>query len=118
MARKPKTQDETKAPGALVVDAGEVLEVMGDFNTRDGERASDAASDRQEIGQYLEKTGLNKKAFSHGRMVLRMKKPTDRADWLRSMRVLFPIIEAEIEKQTSLDLEAPADAVKAATAAE
>jgi hypothetical protein len=113
MARKPK--EKVEAGGALVVDAGELIETMTEFNDADGERASDAASDRSRIGEYLEKTGINKKVFSHTRMVLRMKKPTDRADWLRSMKTILPIIEAEIEKQSAMDFGAPAEAKQAAT---
>lgn len=116
MARKPKTEPTDNA--ALVIDAGEVIAKMKAFNERDSERASDAGEDRQKIGAYLNDTGLNAKAFSHLRMVLRMKKPTAKADWLRTMQTLFPIVQAEIERQDEMQFGAPEAAKAAATAAE
>lgn len=81
---------------ALEIDEGGVLHRMRAFNEADSERASDAGESRQQIGEFLEESGLNNKAFSHCRMVLRLKKDDKRQDWLRSMRALLPMMEREI----------------------
>lgn len=94
----------------LEIDAGAVLDQMRAFNEADSERASDAGESRQQIGEFLEETGINNKAFSHCRMVLRMKKDDKRQDWLRSMRALLPMMEAEIAKDGTQDaFDAPGD---------
>jgi len=80
----------------LEIDKVKVLQSMQDFNTEDSERASDAGESRQRIGEFLEETGINNKAFSHCRMILRMKKDDKRQDWLRSMRALMPLMEEQI----------------------
>lgn len=55
---------------------------------REHERASEAGEDRQEIGQLLELTGLNKKAVSMVRSLDKM--PEDkRNDCLRSFKALL-----------------------------
>ena len=70
----------------LEIDPDRVLTAMQGFNTADSERASDAGESRQKIGEFLNETSLNGKAFSHCRMALRMKKDEKRQDWLRSMK--------------------------------
>jgi hypothetical protein len=87
----------------LEIDQDEVLQHMQNFNTEDSERASDAGESRQRIGTFLEKTGINNKAFATCRAVLRMKKDDKRQDWLRSMRALMPLMEQEIAKDGTKD---------------
>jgi hypothetical protein len=87
----------------LEIDTDAVLAKMGEFNEADSERASDAGESRQQIGEFLEETGLNNKAFSHCRMVLRMKKDDKRQDWLRSMLALLPMMQEQIAKDGTMD---------------
>lgn len=101
----------------LEIDKDEVLQAMQNFNNEDSERASDAGESRQRIGEFLEETGINNKAFSHCRMVLRMKKDDKRQDWLRSMRALMPLMEEQIASIGTRDAFDVPDSAKA-TAAE
>lgn len=103
----------------LEIDQEAVLQAMQDFNTEDSERASDAGESRQRIGEFLESTGINNKAFSHCRMVLRMKKDDKRQDWLRSMRALMPLMESQIAAIGTKDaFDVPQEAVDLARQAE
>lgn len=114
-----KSTKKKPAPVAVEaeVEAGEVIGAMRDFNTEDSERASDAGESRQRIGAFLEKTKLNAKAFSHMRMGLRIKKESNRLDWLRSLKMMLPMIEAEIKATTTTDaFDTPLEAIKAAEA--
>jgi hypothetical protein len=87
----------------LEIDQADVLERMQSFNKEDSERASDAGESRQRIGEFLEKTGINNKAFAFVRMVLRTKKDEKRQDILRSMRALMPILEQQIAEGGTKD---------------
>lgn len=100
----------------LEIDKTEVLQKMQDFNTEDSERSSDAGESRQRIGEFLEKTGINNKAFSQCRMVLRMKKDDKRQDWLRSMRALMPLMEEQIASIGTRDAFDVPEGAKAAAA--
>jgi len=112
MARPKKKAKEQQQSSALSFDKDELVERMLDFNQRDTERASDAGTDRSEIGTFLKDTGINKRVFSISRGVLRMKKVTDQQDWLRSMKALLPIIEAQVGVQESMTFDPPAEAVQ------
>ena len=92
-----KSTKKKPAPVAVEaeVDASQVIGAMREFNNEDSERASDAGESRQRIGAFLEQTKLNAKAFSHLRMGLRIKKESNRLDWLRSLKMMLPMIEAE-----------------------
>ena len=95
----------------LEIDKAEVLQNMHTFNTEDSERASDVGESRQRIGAFLEKTGINNKAFATCRAVLRMKKDDKRQDWLRSMRALMVIMEEQIAANGTRDaFDVPAEA--------
>lgn len=99
----------------LEIDQDLVLSKMQGFNQEDGERASDAGKSRQEIGEFLQETGINNKAFSQCRTVLKMKKDTQRQDWLRSMRALMPLMEEQIASSGTRDaFDVPAGAKAAA----
>jgi hypothetical protein len=95
----------------LEIDQDDVLDHMLAFNKEDSERASDAGESRQRIGEFLDKTGLNNKAFAFVRMVLRVKKDEKRQDILRSMRALMPILEQQIADSGTRDaFDVPAEA--------
>lgn len=59
---------------------------------REHTRASEAGEDRQEIGQLLELTGLNKKALSFVRSLDKME-DNKREDVLRSLRPLLKLFQ-------------------------
>ncbi len=87
------------------VEADELISFISDRNREDSERASDAGESRASIGQFLERTGVNKKAFSWGRQIVKQKKATDQADIIRSMKFLIPILEQHLlGNQPELDL--------------
>jgi len=87
----------------IEVEADELIQTIETFNQEDGERASDAGDTRQEIGEYLERTGINSKAFANMRTLLKMKKETDQLDYMRSMEAIFPIIARHIRKNATVD---------------
>lgn len=98
MAR-PKKSEGAKVREAMdgpKFDTNELLSFIGARNLEDSERASDAATSRQQIGEFLEKTGINKKAMSWIRSLFKQKKQTDQADIIRSLKVLVPIAEQEL----------------------
>jgi hypothetical protein len=70
----------------------------------ESERASDAGKTRQDIGQFLEKTGVNSKALANVRGAMKQKKEADRLDWLRSMEQLLPMAAAHIRGQSTGDM--------------
>jgi hypothetical protein len=88
----------------LTIDPEELLGAVADFNHGDEERASDAGADRQRIGEFLENTGINGKAFSHIRSALKIKKEEQRLDWPRSMEAMLPIIANRIRGNSTMEM--------------
>ncbi len=116
MAKAAKKK-QREASGDGEVQPDELIGAMREFNEEDSERASDAGESRQRIGVFLEKTKMNAKAFSHLRMGLRIKKESNRLDWLRSLQTMLPMVAAEIKSTTTTDaFDTPLDAIKAAEA--
>lgn len=91
------------------VDPGEFFQMHDAWTAAEGDANSDAGTRRQEMGAYQKKTGVNGKAFSQVRAGLKMKKETDRLDWLRSMKILLGIAEQRIRSESSdeMDFDAP-----------
>lgn len=77
--------------------------LMGRLKSREASRASDAGSDREEIGSMLELTGLNKKAFSWTRMLDKME-PEKREDVLRSFDALRDMLDPHWDGQSTPDM--------------
>lgn len=75
----------------------------------EGEAASDAGTRRQEIGAFIEKTGVHKKAFSQIRAGLKIKKEGDKLDWLRSMELMIGMAGAHIRGQSTAEMDFEAD---------
>lgn len=95
----------------LSVHFDKITGLMGRLKSRETARASDAGEDRQEIGEMLELTGVNKKAFSWTRALDKME-PEKREDVLRSFDALRDMLDPHWEGQSTpdmLDGEPPAD---------
>lgn len=75
-------------------------------NMEDAERASSAAETRQDIGEFIEATGLNKKAYSVLRQIMKAgDKSQDKAmDIIRSLEKGLPMIKSHISGQMEMPL--------------
>lgn len=78
------------------VEYDEIMDKHQKWAAEEGDAASDAGTRRQQIGAFVEKTGLNNKAFSQFRAGMKQKKDESRQDWLRSMKILIPLAEQAI----------------------
>lgn len=87
----------------LQVHFDKITGLMGRLKSREASRASDAGSDREEIGSMLELTGVNKKAFSWSRALDKME-PEKRDDVLRSFDALRDMLEPHWDGQTTPDM--------------
>ena len=93
----------------ITIDHDSLINQISARNSEDGERASSAGESRAEMKAFLEDTGIHNKAFSHIRAGMKIKKESQRLDWLRSMEVMLPMVAAEIRGQSTPDMfEAPA----------
>jgi len=83
-------------------------------NREDAKRASSAGESRQEIGTFLEETGMNGKALSWMRQVLKVAdKDEDKArDIIRSLDKALPMIREHVTGQTTPDMFGEGDAVE------
>lgn len=70
----------------------------------EAERASSAGETRQDIGAFLEETGVHSKALAHIRSGLKLKKESARLDWLRSMELMLPMAADHIRGQSTAEL--------------
>lgn len=75
------------------------------------ERASGNADTRQEIGQFIEDHGLNKKGLAMIRRLDKMEQ-TDRADVLETFDHLREMLEPGWEGQMTLPLDEPIEPVE------
>ena len=87
----------------LAVHQDKILNLTRRINQNERDRASDAGEDRAEIGQMLELTTVNKKAYSWMRGLAKMEQDK-RDDVLRSFDALRPIFEKEWEGQSTTDM--------------
>jgi len=76
-------------------------------NMEDAERASLAAETRADIDQFIDDTGLNKKAYSVLRQIMKIgdKSQTEAMDVVRSLEKGLPMVKAHIAGQKELPLE-------------
>jgi hypothetical protein len=90
----------------MLLDADRVIAKMGQWNKEDGERASSAASTREDIGQFVEATGYHKKALSDGRKLMKMheRSPEKFEDYLRTFEPLFEDIKNHCRGQSTPDM--------------
>lgn len=94
------------------VEHDELIEFVSIRNREDKERASSSAESRQKIGVFIDETGLNGKALSWLRQIVKTRdKPSGQAkamDIIRSLEYGLPMVKAEIAGQPDL-FDAPAD---------
>lgn len=72
---------------------------------KETEAASDAGTRRKEIGDFLEKTGLQSKALAQIRSAMKLKKEGNRLDWLRSMEKMLPMVGSHIRGQGTMEMD-------------
>jgi hypothetical protein len=93
-----------KAPEfSLKVDADRLVSSLQVWKSSERDRASDAGEMRQEIGQYLEDTGLNNKALSIARGLDKLSEDK-RADTLRSLDHVLTILRPHWDGQSTVDM--------------
>jgi hypothetical protein len=115
MSKKKDKQDavETRVAmdGGPTVSHDELIAKIARLNEADSDRASDVGEQRQEIGEFLESTGINNVAFSLARRLLKMKESKAR-DVLLSLNTIIPMVEAHITGQGTPDMftDEPSDA--------
>lgn len=90
--------------GEISVNHDALISEISNRNYEDGERASSAGESREKIKEFLEVTGLHPKAFSAMRVGLKIKKESQKLDWLRSMEIMLPMVAAEIRGQSTQDM--------------
>lgn len=95
----------SKSEGAAVrqafdgpdIDYDRLIAFILDRNREDKERASDAGESRQKIGSFIEDTGLNGKALSIGRMIIKIldKKEGElkAMDIIGSLELILPMVK-------------------------
>jgi hypothetical protein len=84
-------------------------------NREDSERASSAGESRQKIGEFLDETSLNSKAFSWLRQILKVGEKADgqnkAMDIIRSLETALPMVKNHVGGQGTgeMDLDGPQD---------
>lgn len=91
--------DDKYEPEPLDIEHDELLTQIIDRNREDSERASTAGSSRAAIKEFLETTGMNSKAFSWCRVILKAKKYSQRMDIIRSLEEALPMVKAHVVGQ-------------------
>lgn len=89
------------------IEHDQLLGKIGQHNREDAERASSAAGTRQDIGAFIEETGLHKTAYSWLRRIKKVsEKSEDQAmDLIRSLKKGIPMLEAHISGQSEMDFD-------------
>ena len=91
----------------LAVHTDRIINTVNRIKSREADRASDAGEDREEIGNLVEFTGINKTSLSWFRS-LDKKEPEKRDDILRSFDALREIFEGKWGTQKTPDMFADA----------
>jgi hypothetical protein len=92
-----------EALNEVKVDHDALIGKLHQWRDEDAERASSAGETREDIGRFLDKTNVNKKCLSHMRQVDKMS-PEKRADYRRSLALIFPMLEAHWDGQGTADM--------------
>ena len=87
----------------LSVHHDKIITTIEALKSNERQRSSEAGDDREEIGNLLELTGLNKNAFAFIRKVDKME-PDKRDDVLRSLHPLLDMMDKKWNGQTTPDL--------------
>lgn len=100
-------QDVRRAYDGPDIEHDQLLGKIGQHNQEDAERASSAAVTRQDIGTFVDDTGLHKTAYSWLRRIKKIsEKSQDQAmDLIRSLKKGIPMLEADISGQSELDFD-------------
>ena len=88
----------------------EFIAFCGARNREDGDRASEAGESRQLIGEFIERTGMNGKALSWCRVILKANSKGDKGqqkamDMIASLRKALPMVEAEVRGQGTTEMD-------------
>ena len=90
--------------GELTLDYDATINKVQEWNASDSERASDAGVTRQDIGAFQKETGVNSKALSHFRQITKMKKESDKRDYVRSMESLLEYMKQILDGNGTPDM--------------
>lgn len=110
MAKKKSEGEEVRqAFDGPEIEHDVLISNMAARNAEDAERASSAGESRSAIGVFLETTGMNSKAYSWMRQILKKKKQADQMDIIMSLEVALPMVKAHVAGQGEADMfdEAP-----------
>jgi hypothetical protein len=86
------------------IEHDELIAHMAARNIEDSERASSAGESRQKIGAFLDETGMNSRAYSWIRSILKQKTREKQMDIIRSLKASLPMVEAHVAGQTTPDM--------------
>jgi len=87
----------------LSVHHDKIVNTIEALKSNERNRASEAGEDREEIGNLLELTGLNKKAFSFVRSIDKLE-ADKRDDVLRSLHPLLDLMDKRWNGQNTPDM--------------
>ena len=87
----------------LSVHHDKIVNTIEALKSNERNRASEAGEDREEIGNFLELTGLNKKAFSFVRSIDKLE-ADKRDDVLRSLHPLLDLMDKRWNGQNTPDM--------------
>ena len=87
----------------IEVSEEELLRKLGLWKEAEADRAKAAGETRQEIGEFVDRTNLAKKALAHWRQIFKMP-PDKQADYLRSWDVLAGILREKLASSAQGDL--------------
>lgn len=96
--------EEVGVESDLNITHDKLIAKTAEWAEQESERASSAGETRQDIGAFIEETGVNSKALAQIRQGLKLKKESARLDWLRSMEILLPMAANHIRGQSSGEL--------------
>jgi hypothetical protein len=88
----------------ITINHDQLMNAHTKWAVEESDAASDAGRRRKEMGDFQEKTGVHKKALSHIRAGLKLKKEGDRLDWLRSMEIMLPMVADHIRGQGTQEM--------------
>ena len=105
MAKKKTEGEEVRqAFDGPDIDHDVLISNMAARNDEDAERASSAGESRSAIGAFLEETGMNSKAYSWCRQILKKKKQADQMAIIMSLETALPMIKAHVAGQSTADM--------------
>lgn len=105
MAKKSEGTEVRHAMNGPDIEHDQLIGNIDARNYEDTERASSAGESRSKIGGFLEQTGMNAKAYSVCRLILKQKTIDKQMDIIRSLETALPMIKAHVSgQQSEMDL--------------